>query len=554
MSRATQILAPVRPPAPVDAVFALEQRRFRRLEVSLVVWIASKEAFETNSGVWRLGYTRDLSLGGAKITLPPDDASEWQRAVENQAVFVVRVENGARQGEAIPAWVRHVERDAATGRLSLGIQFQADVAHAARAEAVRAGLQSLRKRRKWQLGFGVALAVAAFGLASVNNLSAEVAQKAVWIAQLEKRAQKTELEISKLEKPTLVSTKTQGIDRAFEGARLKDELATLRENMARLNDPRNQRAAMKERERGAQKLGISLAPTSDAARTQLAVAFPYGYNWPLVVGELERALARKIPHIVVFRDWSQPFPDLDAREARALGKTLQITWEPWHFSNPNAVKLSDIAAGKYDAYVEKFAAQARSFGGEIWLRWGHEMNGNWYPWSLANNNSSPKNWLAAYKRIHARFQKAGASNVRWVWCFNAESVPSASWNDPFATYPGDDLVDAVAVDGYNFGDTTHFSRWQSFEAIFSKSYAEMTRRFPQKPLWIAETACASTGGDKAKWLREMDVTLRTKFPKIESVTWFEAAKEADWRLVSSLESATTARKVWGQNWYRRGEN
>jgi hypothetical protein len=324
--------------------------------------------------------------------------------------------------------------------------------------------------------------------------------------------------------------------------------------MKRLNDPRNMEAAIKAREAEAKKLGISLKPASTAARVQLAVAFPYGYNWPLVLNDLEAVLGRKVPQVVVFSDFMQKFPDLDAREARARGKTLQITWEPWHFSNKSAVKLSDVAAGKYDKYIDRFAAAARAFGGELSIRFAHEMNGNWYPWSLANTGQSPKTYLAAYRRVHDRFRLAGASNVRWIWCFNAESVPAARWNDPFAAYPGDNYVDAVAIDGYNFGDTLPNSRWQSFETIFGAPYARAVQRFPRKPIQIGETGCASTGGDKTKWLREMDRALRGNFSRIESVTWFEAAKEADWRLVSSPSSASEAKKLWAQTYYRRGEN
>jgi hypothetical protein len=52
----------------------------------------------------------------------------------------------------------------------------------------------------------------------------------------------------------------------------------------------------------------------------------------------------------------------------------------------------------------------------------------------------------------------------------------------------------------------------------------------------------------------MDETLRGSMNRVESVTWFEAAKEADWRMVSSQPSADAAKKVWATPYYRRGEN
>jgi hypothetical protein len=70
---------------------------------------------------------------------------------------------------------------------------------------------------------------------------------------------------------------------------------------------------------------------------------------------------------------------------------------------------------------------------------------------------------------------------------------------------------------------------------------------------VGETSCATTGGDKAAWIREMDRSLRTRFRKFQSVVWFEAQKEADWRMASPPAARAAARAMWSQNYYRRGE-
>ena len=537
-----------------DPLFNQEQRRFRRLEVSLPVWISTRDDFNDETGNWHLGTTRDISLGGARVSVGSGEEEQWRLAAQNSTEYLVKIESNGKSGEAIPCFIRSAGVDGETERFSLGIQFQGDAAQEARELAVKAGLATLKARRNWQGAF----AFSALGILLVagiaQGLRADNAQKTAQISALQKRQSDAQAELQKLSRPRLASTKSQGIDSAFRREEVRATLSELEQNMARLNDPKNMESAIKEREKNAQKLGISLKPASTQARVQLAVAFPYGYNWPLVLDDLETVLGRKVPQIVVFRDFSQSFPDLDAREARARGKTLQITWEPWHFSDPGAVKLSDVASGKYDKYIDGFAAAARSFGGEISMRFGHEMNGNWYPWCLSTTGQSPKTWMAAYKRIHDRFRAAGASNVRWVWCINAESVPDAAWNDPFATYPGDNYVDAIGIDGYNFGDTLAHSRWQSFEQIFAAPYGRAVKTHPSKPIYISETGCASTGGDKIAWLRGMDAALRNDFPRVENVTWFEAAKEADWRMISSPASANTARKIWAAPYYRRGEN
>ena len=550
-------------PALVDSEYLREQRHFRRLEVSLPIWISTAQAHAAGHEIWELGYTRDISLGGAKIVVPPGEEQHWRAAAQAGLPIVVRFAdadaktNGSNTRETgapsqiIAAWPRHVE--AAEGGLMLGVQFDVSVARGAREAALRRGFATVKNRRKWQGAFALSAVLAGAALLGVNALRIEVEARDGKIKALQAQQSRAQNQLELLSKPILAVTKSAGIDREWERQQVQTKLEDLKANMARLNDPINMKVAIAQREKGAQQLGLSLRPASTGARVQLAVAFPYGYNWPLVVGDLESALGRKIPHIVTFQDWSAPFPDLDAREARARGKTLQITWEPWHFADPSAIQLSDIIAGKHDKYIDGWASGARGFGGELWLRWGHEMNGNWYPWSIGNNGGDAQIWVKAYRHIHDRFRKMGASNVRWVWCFNAQSVPDVSWNQAARAYPGDDYVDAVAVDGYNFGTTTAHSRWQSFDEVFARPVALANRNWPAKPLWIGETGCSTAGGDKVAWLRQMDAALRGPLNRVESVTWFEAAKEADWRVMSSLGSAQTARQIWSADYYKRGE-
>ena len=538
-------------PAFTDTEYGREQRRFRRLEVSLPVWISTAAAHAAGHEIWELGYTRDVSLGGAKVVVPLSELEQWRAAAKSGLPLVVRFADELGDNSIIPAFARHVE--IGKSELMLGIQFNANAALAAREAALKRGFSTLKQRRKWQGAFVLTAILAASAFVTVGGLRADVAARDAKIQSLQTQQNQARAQLQRLSKPTLAVTKSAGIDREFERQQVQARLEDLKANMARLNNPANMKSAIAQRNKAARKLGLSLQPASTKARVQLAVAFPYGYNWPLVVGDLETALNRKIPHIVTFQDWSGPFPDLDAREARARGKTLQVTWEPWHFSDPNAIKLGDIIAGKHDKYIDDWASGARSFGGEIWVRWGHEMNGNWYPWSIGNNGSQAQVWVKAYRHIHDRFRRAGASNVRWVWCFNAESVPEANWNDPAKTYPGATYVDAVAVDGYNFGTATAHSRWQSFEQIFARPVALANRNWPDKPLWIGETGCSTNGGDKVEWLKEMDKSLRGPLHRVENVTWFEAAKEADWRVMSSAQSANAARQIWGAEYYKRGE-
>jgi hypothetical protein len=49
---------------------------------------------------------------------------------------------------------------------------------------------------------------------------------------------------------------------------------------------------------------------------------------------------------------------------------------------------------------------------------------------------------------------------------------------------------------------------------------------------------AQAGRDKSKWIDEIIPTLRTSFPLIKCLVWFDINKEADWRISSSADSET----------------
>ena len=81
----------------------------------------------------------------------------------------------------------------------------------------------------------------------------------------------------------------------------------------------------------------------------------------------------------------------------------------------------------------------------------------------------------------------------WVWCPNANSVPEEPFNVAEAYYPGDDYVDWVAVDGYNWGTSKDSSSWQSFDEIFGKPLADVARYAPGKPVMIAGATPGAVG-------------------------------------------------------------
>lgn len=237
------------------------------------------------------------------------------------------------------------------------------------------------------------------------------------------------------------------------------------------------------------------------------------------------------------------------------GATPLITWMPYNRATPDANILEEIIDGKQDAYVDSWLADFKSWLSsypadqqpKIALRFSHEFNGTWYPWG-----NKPDAMKAAWRYLHNKFAEAGVSDsVDWVWCAN--NVDVDSFNDITRYYPGDDVVDWVSIDGYNWGSNYSFSDWKSFDQTFSQMYVKMIESFPTKPIMLAEVSTAEphdvpdpakgqdgTDSDAAEskelWISDMMARVKESYPAIKSIVWFNTNKELGWAI--NLEGNT----------------
>jgi Cellulose binding domain/Glycosyl hydrolase family 26 len=251
--------------------------------------------------------------------------------------------------------------------------------------------------------------------------------------------------------------------------------------------------------------------------------------------------------VMWFNAWATgaAFPVAEAKALWSQGILPHFTWEPWNTSlgvnDAGQIHLQDIINGSWDSYIRARAAEFASVGAPLLVRFGHEFNGNWYPWAVSTNGDDPSLFVRAYQHVHDVVRAAGATNVQWVWAFSNSSTPSASWNDPALAYPGSSYVDWVGIDGYNWGldpswDPTG-NHWTSFSDIFSSAYQQARTIAPNKPVMIAEFASSEDGGDKAAWIQAMSSQLQAgSWPDLKLLTYFDQDKEELW---SGSSSAAT---------------
>jgi hypothetical protein len=247
------------------------------------------------------------------------------------------------------------------------------------------------------------------------------------------------------------------------------------------------------------------------------------------------------------------FPLTKCNQIDANGAIPHITWMPQVPGSP--YPLNSIINGSYDNYILVYANQVKNWGKPLFIRLGHEFNGDWYTYGGANNGGGtlngfgdstkadgPERFIAAYQRVHDIFEGQNVNNVVWVWCPNNGSSPSEPWNVPEAYYPGDSYVDWIGFDGYNFGTSQTWSSWTSFFNIYNSLYQKF--KTYGKPIMLGEFASVEQGGSKSQWITDAYLTwIKLVYTQIKAVTWFHIAKVegtvyTDWRINSSASSLT----------------
>ncbi|MFK3979137.1 glycoside hydrolase family 26 protein [Micromonospora sp. NPDC050397] len=269
------------------------------------------------------------------------------------------------------------------------------------------------------------------------------------------------------------------------------------------------------------------------------------------VDEFAEAAGRH-PQVMLFSaDWAVArFDRAIFDRVRDRGMMPMLAWEPWDYrideqareqgldqyeideirSDQPDYRLSRIIRGDLDDYLRSWAEGIRDLEYPVAIRFGHEMNGDWYPWSEATNGNRRGDYVRAWRHLHDLFRTAGATNVTWVWSPNVQWDES---NPPLETlYPGDEYVDWLGLSGY-YG-TGYFADYRSFDEIFDETIDEM-RTFSERPLVITETAAADDNGRKVEWIEET-FQLLPRHRDIIGLIWFEVDKELDWRIVSSRAS------------------
>ncbi|MFN2472167.1 MAG: Ig-like domain-containing protein [Gaiellaceae bacterium] len=239
--------------------------------------------------------------------------------------------------------------------------------------------------------------------------------------------------------------------------------------------------------------------------------------------------------------WDKPFPSTHDREAINMGRIPALAWAAYR-QDDSPVRWASIANGAYDSLIRARADAVKALGAKVMFTFHVEPEDD----KLLGTSAE---YRAAWRRVVSIFRGRGATNVVWVW--NPMTYTFDPWanRNPADWYPGDDVVDWMAADGYNWFGSNHNQdqRWRSFADIFRNFYSWGSAR--GKPLAVFEFGVLEDTRTpdpqrKAQWFREAQATVKN-WPKLKAVMYFNSWS---WDFESSVPSLNAFR-TWANDPY-----
>ncbi|MFB4423925.1 glycoside hydrolase family 26 protein [Streptomyces sp. QL37] len=258
---------------------------------------------------------------------------------------------------------------------------------------------------------------------------------------------------------------------------------------------------------------------------------PYAENGSLkdAVYAFEERIGRKLDLLYTYHDMSDTALDgqLLTPDEQILGRDrlLMLAWEStvWrepHHANWTEDQLgwADIASGKHDReIIDPQARRIKAYGKRVFLSFDQEVD------ARVGDAGTPEEYVAAHRHLHDRFEELGVDNVVWVWTVSGY-LPSGKLFERL--YPGDDYVDWIGMDQYNYFTCHDTTDWKDFDRSQRPTYEWLrTHISAEKPLMFAEFATVPDPADEDRqreWYEEIPEVARTMPEAKALVHWNRA--------------------------------
>lgn len=284
-----------------------------------------------------------------------------------------------------------------------------------------------------------------------------------------------------------------------------------------------------------------------------------GQTQQSAVTSLQGNVGRELAVSREFLLWDQAFPSAYHTWLRDTGHSLvvsvkakrangtRIPWASIATAAPGSALYSDMV---------RWADRMRDFGAPIYFAFNHE------PEEASNQaNGTDGDFIAAWRKFVTIFRQEGAANVKFVWIMTDFSFSVAASDRRAAArwYPGDDYVDALGADAYNWYTCRPGIKtaWHSLATII-EGFRQFGRAHPSKELWLTEWASTedpAQPGRKAAWLQEAtELFKQPGYEQFKGLSYFNSGHDSGTYVackwwVDSSESSLRAFSAMGADVY-----
>lgn len=245
----------------------------------------------------------------------------------------------------------------------------------------------------------------------------------------------------------------------------------------------------------------------------------------------EQKIDRRLDLQRTYSLWDDTMPPPIVQAGLAEGRTPVLSIEP-RLRDGSRLSWASVARGDHDARIRSQAAGIRSLGVPVFLTFHHEPD-------YAPAHGTGAEFRAAWRHYVETFRAQGVTNVVWTWVVTPTVfIKTTSGPTSAEFYPGDDVVDWLGLDAYNwFGCASHVpAAWRPMAEI-AGPFREFGRA-RGKPLMLAEWGSSEDPANpsrKATWMRESMQTLAS-WPEIKAVVYFQQHGTCPWWVDSSATS------------------
>ena len=219
------------------------------------------------------------------------------------------------------------------------------------------------------------------------------------------------------------------------------------------------------------------------------------------------------------------------------GRTLVYSWKV----STDADAWAQVAAGDFDSELQRAAAEIVASGHTVMFSLHHEPEDD--ATERGGSFGTNADYVAMMRRAHQVMEPIGGDQI--VWFVNYMGHSFGTFDQVEAMYPGDDVIDWISWNPYNWFGCNGDAPWKSFKTQASPFYEWAITNHPGIPLMIGETATNENpddAGAKAEWIDDLATDLPSAFPNIRAILWFQQSSETGFceRRWDSSEASTNA--------------